>query len=98
MESHVGRIVTDLSEMDARLSRVSKILTERGRQYGDHAHLYAEVAGLWSSVCDKELTAEDVMVMMIHLKLARLRSGTPTADSIDDIIGYTALLGDLMGL
>lgn len=70
---------------------------EREKAYGSPENNFNRIAELWTTYLqgrDEErldyLTAKDVAVMMMLLKVARLMSGTSTQDSWIDIAGYAA--------
>lgn len=77
------------------LSQVAMVLRERGEQYGDARVNMAEIAARWSRVLGIPVTAQQVPVMMIELKLSRRDKGL-SLDSVTDIAGYAALLAEMM--
>ncbi len=75
------------------LDHVKIVLDERESVYGDASKALSHIAHRWSERFKVELTAKDVALLMMDLKLARLTSGsTNTLDSLTDLVGYTALL------
>lgn len=70
--------------------------------YGDREETYGEphvnlerIAGLWNAYLDDAnvlLGAEDVALMMILLKVARLKHTPDHRDSLADVAGYAALI------
>jgi hypothetical protein len=74
------------------------IYGEREKTYGNPAKNINVIAEYWSTHLSAakgqniRLTVEDVCVMMILLKQARLANSPKHVDSIDDTIGYAALL------
>ena len=80
------------------LSIADKIVNgERQQAYGTPEQNFNRIAELWSTYLqnrDEErldyITAKDVAVMMMLLKVGRLMSGTSTQDSWIDIAGYAA--------
>ena len=77
------------------LSQVAMVLRERGEQYGDARVNMVEIAARWSRVLGVPVTAQQVPVMMIELKLSRRDKGL-SLDSVTDIAGYAALLAEMM--
>lgn len=77
------------------LGQVAMVLRERGEQYGDARVNMAEIAARWSRVLGIPVTAQQVPVMMIELKLSRRDKGL-SLDSVTDIAGYAALLAEMM--
>ncbi|MEG9884439.1 MAG: DUF6378 domain-containing protein [Hyphomicrobiales bacterium] len=80
------------------LSAARSVIAERGATYGDAAALFAQVARRWSATLGREVTAEQAVLCMIDLKLARLAHDPAHKDSMVDVAGYAALLADLAGL
>ena len=75
-----------------------------GDRYGSPEDNFGRIADLWegylNAVHDPEdctiiITAEDVAVMMILLKIARIESGHGGLDSWIDICGYSACGGEI---
>lgn len=77
------------------LGQVAMVLRERGEQYGDARVNMAEIAARWGRVLGIPVTAQQVPVMMIELKLSRRDKGL-SLDSVTDIAGYAALLAEMM--
>ena len=77
------------------LSRAARVVEQRGKYYGDVRANLARIAARWSLVVGVPVTPEQVAVMMIDLKLARLAESPHHADSILDIAGYAELLDRL---
>ena len=72
------------------------IYGDREKTYGHPAKNLKAIAGMWNaylkSVGDRKLTAQDVCVMMVLLKGARLANDPAHRDSVVDICGYAALI------
>lgn len=68
---------------------------DRHQDYGRVEESFEHIAKLWSVVLDTEVTAEQVALCMIQLKLARLFVKPNHTDSWVDIIGYAALGGKI---
>jgi|TARA_R100001460_G_scaffold64146_1_gene104328 hypothetical protein len=60
------------------------------RMYGDPKDCLQAIADLWSAYTGKEFTIEDVGVMMMLLKIARIKFNS-SEDSWLDIAGYSAI-------
>lgn len=67
----------------------------RGRAYGGPEDSFTEVARLWSVLFDRTFAAYDVALALALLKVARLKSDPGHADSIVDLAGYAACLGEI---
>lgn len=82
---------------EGRLDRVKKILAERGRVYGPSQTLYGMLAERWSSLTGAKISPSTVVMMLIDMKMCRIINGRGSEDTIDDIIGYAVLMGELGG-
>ncbi|ASJ79753.1 phosphofructokinase [Mycobacterium phage Fameo] len=66
---------------------------QRALDYGDAKENHERIAGLWSAYKrDTEFSPEDVAVMMILLKIARLMENGYHNDTVVDIAGYAGVL------
>lgn len=74
------------------LQTAEKIVTgERQKAYGGVEDNFSTIAKLWNTYKGADIfTAQDVAVMMALLKIARIATGTGTADSFVDLAGYAA--------
>lgn len=70
-------------------------LAQRHAAYGDAAASMASIAARWSLTLGQPVTAEQVVLCMIDLKLARLSHDPQHRDSLIDVIGYAALLSEV---
>ena len=70
---------------------------ERLNAYGEPEDNFKTIAGLWTAYFDYEVevTPLDVAMMMTLLKIARIRTGTATADSFVDAAGYIGIAADM---
>mgnify|MGYP001096132842 CR=1 FL=1 len=72
------------------------IYGDREKTYGHPSKNLKAIASMWDaylkSVGDRELDAQDVCVMMVLLKGARLANDPSHRDSVVDICGYAALI------
>jgi hypothetical protein len=85
--------MTSAAEMFLR--HVANVISERGTLYGDAASSMAVIARRWSATLGKEITAAQVVLCLIDLKLARLAHDPTHEDSAVDVCGYAALLREL---
>lgn len=74
------------------LSEASKaVLTDRSEAYGGKPeNNFREIGRLWSVYLDREISDQDVAVMMILLKTARIKTGRHKDDNWIDVAGYAA--------
>lgn len=68
---------------------------KREQDYGSPENNFTLIAMLWSVYTGNTYTAEDVAMMMALLKVARIKSGTGTADSFVDLAGYAACAAEI---
>ena len=78
------------------LTQVQNIIQQRGEAYGNVRENMTETAKRMSLTLGHTVTAESVCLMMIDLKLARLRETPTHLDSIFDVMGYAALLAEIV--
>lgn len=71
------------------------ITQDRQDQYGDAEDSFGLIAAYWSAHLDAHVSAHDVAVMMVLLKLARARANPAHADSYVDAAGYSAIAGEI---
>ena len=67
----------------------------REDEYGDKRTNHENIATLWSAYLDKEIKARDVAILMVLLKIARAKFGHPSMDTYIDMVGYSAIAGEL---
>ena len=64
----------------------------RQQEYGDKLNNFSQISMLWTGLLARKLTSpitpEDVALMMINVKAARLAHNPGHKDSIVDIAGY----------
>jgi hypothetical protein len=85
----------------ARLLRDAADIVEgaRNRTHGDKERSFQSIADLWNAYRATRsrlpITAADVAVMMVLLKVARTAHGIPIPDHFTDMAGYAAIAGEL---
>lgn len=67
---------------------------DRAKIYGDARENHERIATMWSAILGQDLTADQVYMCMIAVKLARLANTPDHEDSWVDIAGYAALGGE----
>ena len=77
------------------LKHVVNVIADRSTQYGDASSNMAAIAQRWSATLGREVTAAQVVLCLLDLKLARLAYDPAHEDSAVDICGYAALLREL---
>ena len=68
---------------------------KRHHEYGDKKTNHNNIAKLWKAYLGIELDAHDVAILMLLLKIARTKSGNPTKDTYIDMVGYSAIAGEV---
>jgi hypothetical protein len=63
--------------------------------YGEKIKNHSNIANLWSAYLDREITARDVSLMMVLLKVARTKLGPHNEDHYVDGAGYMAIAGEI---
>jgi hypothetical protein len=71
------------------------ICFDRNRSYGPVDVMYKRIAAGWAEILDHTVTEEQVGMMMIWMKLARLCNSPDHRDSWVDIAGYAALTSEV---
>ena len=80
------------------LDAAKKIVTgDREKQYGKPEDNFAVIAEFWTTYIGHPISSEDVAIMMVLLKIARIRSGNYKADSFVDGVGYLSLAAEIAG-
>ena len=69
---------------------------KREQDYGSPENNFNAIAALWNAYLGGDyVDTVDVAMMMALLKIARIKSGTGTADSFVDLAGYAACGGEI---
>lgn len=68
---------------------------EREGQYGTPEYSFSTIARMWEAYLGVSLEADDVINMMILMKVARNSNGVYKEDNWIDICGYAALGGEI---
>jgi hypothetical protein len=68
---------------------------QREQDYGSPENNFGLIGALWSTYLGMLVTAADVAMMMALFKIARIKTGTGTADSFVDLAGYAACGGEV---
>ena len=80
---------------DVCLRAADLIDGDRRRQHGEPQAAHARIAALWSAYLDYQLTAHDVAILMVLLKVARITGKTLNADNYVDVAGYAGIAAEL---
>lgn len=91
MHGHVTPLVHD-----EILDTAQNIINgDRRDDYGSARQSFETIAALWAPILGREVTAVEVSLCMIGLKVARALAGPEKRDSWIDMCGYAALGGEL---
>lgn len=78
------------------LDHAADVLDARATAYGPVGTSMDRIAARWSLTLGRTVTPAEVILCMIDLKLARLQHDPAHRDSITDVIGYAALLPEVL--
>lgn len=73
----------------------SLITGDREEAYGSPQVNFGNIADRWSQILGMQIDSWQVALLMADLKIARMATGRPHADSFTDICGYAALAAEL---
>ena len=71
------------------------ITGDRSISHGDAGVNFQTIAELWSAYLNVSISASQVPLMMVLLKLARIKNGKFNEDDYVDMCGYSALAGEI---
>ena len=77
------------------LQHAAGVVRDRRRTYGEPELLFARVAERWSQVLGVKVTAAQVGLCLIDLKLVRLTVDPGHLDSLVDVAGYAACVREV---
>lgn len=78
------------------LHRAAEIVAQRRQQYGPPTEHFKQVARRWSLTLGTTVRPEQVVLCPLDLKVARLAHDPRHRDSLVDLIGYGAILHELV--
>ena len=79
------------------LDHTADIIDQRRKAYGPPDEIMAAIAARWSLTLGRAVTPAQVTLCMIDLKLARLVHDPSYRDGVVDVIGYAALIPEVVG-
>jgi hypothetical protein len=77
------------------LVHAAAVVRDQRRVYGDPTELFERVALRWSQVLGVRITAAQVGLCLVDLKLARLTVDPRHLDSLVDVAGYVACVREV---
>jgi hypothetical protein len=78
------------------LHSAARLVADRRNSYGNPAFSMAAIAARWSVTLGRPVTAAQVVLCLIDLKLARLAHDPAHLDSVRDVAGYAAVLREVV--
>jgi hypothetical protein len=66
------------------------IVDERGKDYGDAAANHRRISALWSAYLGTHISAHDVAMCMVLVKVSRAKAGRKD-DNYTDMAGYAEI-------
>lgn len=92
-----------MTERERLLEEAREAVMGRGAAYGEPEDSFANITTLWNDYLRgtdedppyRELALEDVAIMLMLLKVARLMRSPMHRDSVVDIAGYAACLAEI---
>jgi hypothetical protein len=71
------------------------ICEDRNKSYGPVYSMYDRIASGWSTILNTNITKEQIGMMMVWMKIARLINAPNHRDSWVDVAGYAALTAEI---
>ena len=68
--------------------KIDDLLAQRGQVYGDMVKTHEAIAKIWSGIIGHDISAHQVALMMVGLKLRRSAVSPNHPDNYDDGHGY----------
>ena len=81
---------------DALFAEATILTQDRGRIYGSPYTNHKRIADIWSGILDMPITAHQVVLCMVGLKIARLVETPTHHDSVADSVAYLAFYEDVL--
>jgi hypothetical protein len=79
------------------LSTAKATISQRGQEYGDALPSFVRAANIASAILDRKLTAFDISVVMMAVKMSRLSHQRTHEDSWVDLAAYVAFAAQFAG-
>lgn len=71
---------------------------DREKTHGNKTTNHQNIAALWSAYLGVSITADQVALMMVLLKVARTKTGSLNHDDYVDMAGYAGVAGEIVGM
>jgi hypothetical protein len=76
------------------LEEAVRVFKQRSEEYGSCLDTLSDIAHIWSGILRQPISCEEVALMMVGLKMARLKRQPLHRDSIVDIAGWAAVYAE----
>lgn len=78
------------------LDKAKEIITkDRAATHGEAEDSFSDIARLWTAYLDRPINSLDVAVLMSLFKIARIKTNSAHEDNWIDLVGYSALGGEI---
>jgi hypothetical protein len=77
------------------LTESTRLLYDRGLQYGDPTANHIRISQLWSAYLNRGIEPHEVAICMALVKVSRLSEQATHKDSYADAIAYMAIAGHI---
>ncbi len=77
------------------LKHAAGVVDKRRDEHGEPEDLFEHIAVRWSQVLGIRVTAAQVALCLMNLKMARLTHNPKHLDSLVDVLGYGACLREI---
>jgi hypothetical protein len=81
---------------EALFAEATLLSQNRGRIYGSPYTNHKRIADIWSGILDMPITAHQVVLCMVGLKIARLVETPSHHDSVADSVAYLGFYEDVL--
>ena len=86
-----------LADSPERSGVLGEVIDRRMQVYGRPTIAFSEIAEMWSVYLGVPISAYQVTILMILMKIVRSKTSPDYSDHIDDIKGYADLFEKVMG-
>lgn len=78
------------------LEEANEAVAAREFTHGECVENNKNIADLWTAYLGMNITADEVAIMMVLLKIGRTKSRKAVKDHFVDMAGYAAIAGDIV--
>lgn len=80
-----------------RPGNVGEVIDQRVSVYGEPVQGFERIAQVWSGILGHEVTAEEVALCQMGMKLVRAQNAPDYSDNSDDVEGYLDIFRKVVG-